>query len=323
MSAQAISIQRELPANLRPFDIRSDLSAVADLVELCFATSLDADGRLYIRQMRQAARSGPLLDLSANGRGDLPLGGFVWQEDGRLVGNLSLLPHTYGAERLFLIANVAVHPDHRRRGIAHALTKAALEDVERRGPRRTWLQVDQDNPPAVKLYKEMGFVEKMRRTSWRMHPQPDLTPLPAPAATVRKASGVDWNLQRKWLDATYPADLRWHLPLEPQILQPGWRGALERALSSRQVEQWSAVKNRKLLGVLSWQSSTLESDRLWLAADPKREVEAIAALMRQARNWLRPERNLALNYPNGQASEALQAIGFRAARTLIWMEYPW
>ncbi|MEX1071560.1 MAG: GNAT family N-acetyltransferase [Anaerolineales bacterium] len=324
MSAQAISIQRELPANLRPFDIRRDLSTVADLVELCFANSLDADGRLYIRQMRQAARSGPLLDLAATGsRADLPLGGFVWQEDGRVVGNLSLLPHQYGSQRLFLIANVAVHPDHRRRGIARALTQAALADVERRGPRDTWLQVDQDNPAAVKLYAEMGFVEKMRRTSWRMHPQPDLSPQRISTVKVLKTHRADWSAQRKWLDATYPTNLRWHLPLEPQLLQPGWRGALERALSSRQVEQWSAIKNRKLLGVLSWQSSTLESDRLWLAVDAKREEEAIVALMRQAHNSLRPERNLALNFPSGRASKALLNAGFNAARTLIWMEYPW
>lgn len=319
MSAQAIGIQRELPANLRPFDIRRDLSAVADLVELCFAASLDADGRLYIRQMRQAARSGPVLDLSY--RGDLPFGGFVWQEDGKVVGNLSLLPHQNDGQRLFLIANVAVHPDHRRRGIARALTQAALAEIERRGPRQTWLQVDQANPAAVKLYQQMGFVEKMRRTSWRLRPRPDLNQTSG-ANVVRKVSRNDWPTQRKWLDATYPRDVRWHLPLEPQLLQPGWRGALERALSSRQVEQWSAVKNRKLLGVLSWQSSTLESDRLWLASDPKREEEAIAALVSHAANWLSPDRTLALNYPSGRAAEALQTVGFRAARTLIWMEYP-
>jgi hypothetical protein len=37
-------------SHLRAFDVRHDLDAVADLVEVCFADTLDADGRRYIQQ---------------------------------------------------------------------------------------------------------------------------------------------------------------------------------------------------------------------------------------------------------------------------------
>lgn len=50
MSARALGLHAELKSNLRSFDMRRDLLAVADLVELCFKDSLDADGRMYIRQ---------------------------------------------------------------------------------------------------------------------------------------------------------------------------------------------------------------------------------------------------------------------------------
>jgi len=318
MSAQALTLPKKLPANLRPFDVRRDLLAVADLVELCFAETLDADGRLYIRQMRQAAR-GPMLDLAT--RADLPMGGLVWEEDGRVIGNLSLIPHYYAGQRIYLIANVAVHPDHRRRGIAKALTQAALNEIERSRPHATWLQVDETNPAAVTLYEGMGFVERMRRTSWRM--QPDAISMEhSTKATVRIRRASDWRQQKNWLEANYPAEVRWQLPLDLGLLQPGLLGALQRSLSDRRSKQWSAEQNGKLLGVLSWQSSSLEADRLWLVAPADREADAIAALMAYARKQLSSQRNLALNYPAGRAGEALEQAGFSAARTLIWMEYP-
>lgn len=318
MAAQALTLNQTSPRNLRSFDIRRDLLPVADLVELCFAESLDADGRMYIRQMRQAARNGPLLMSQA----DLPMSGYVWQEGSEVVGNLSLIPHRYGGKRMMLIANVAVHPDHRRHGIARALTQAALEDIRRRGMSETWLQVDDTNPPAVNLYQRMGFVERMKRTSWRAIPQPDRA-TGTGEVTIRPRQTQDWGQQQRWLHANYPEDVRWQLPLDFKLLQPGWRGALERALRERQVEQWSAVQGKKLSGVVSWQSSTLEADRLWLAAPEGSEEEAIPALMRHMYPHLQPGRPLALNYPGGRGEEALKRSGFHAARTLIWMSYPW
>lgn len=322
MSAEALALPQTSPSNLRPFDLRRDLLAVADLVELCFADTLDTDGRLYIRQMRQAARSGPLVDLPG-GRGDFPMGGFVWLDEGRLIGNLNLVPHRFGNRRLYLIANVAVHPEYRKRGIARALTQAALEEIERRGPRETWLQVDEKNETAVSLYRGMGFTEKMRRTSWRVQAQPELGAKLGSKAEARSRRAKDWTQQKIWLAHNYPDDVAWQLPLDLNLLQPGWRGAFERAFSERQVEQWSAIQDGRLLGVLSWQSSTLEADRLWLAADPEHEEEAIPALMGAAHAGLPAERSMALNYPSGRGVQALERSGFKAARTLIWMDYPW
>ncbi|MEX2144081.1 MAG: GNAT family N-acetyltransferase [Anaerolineales bacterium] len=323
MNAQVLTLSKTKTSPLRAFDIRRDLLPVADLVELCFAESLDADGRLYIRQMRQAAQ-GPLMDLAKYGSGrDLPMSGFVWQEYGSLVGNLSLVPHRHGNRRFYLIANVAVHPDHRRRGIARALTQAALADVERRGRYETWLQTDEKNVAAVDLYRGMGFVEKAKRTSWRVRPTIELAEELAGQDMLRPRHPADWPAQLSWLKSNYSEEVRWQLPLDLKLFQPGWRGALERALSERRVKQWSALHAGELLGVMSWQSSALDADRLWLATDAYHEDKAIPLLMQQARAELQPERRLALNYPGGQAQKALAAAGFHAVRTLIWMAYPW
>ena len=323
MNAQALRLSKSKSNPLRPFDLRRDLLPVADLVELCFADSLDADGRLYIRQMRQAAQ-GHLVDLAGaeNGRG-LPMSGFVWHEEGYLVGNLSLVPHRYGKRGLYLIANVAVHPDYRRRGIARALTEAALEEVERSDRPETWLQVDEQNIAAVALYRGMGFVEKARRTSWRGWPQTGMANGQPGQFGLRPRHPADWPTQLDWLKASYPEEVRWQLPLDLKLLEPGWRGALRRAFSERHIAQWSATREGNLLGVLTWQSSTLDADRLWLAADPEQEEAVIPLLMEQAYARLQPRRGLALNYAGGRAMKALTACGFKATRTLIWMAYPW
>lgn len=315
MSAHAFSLTQTTPANLRPFDIRRDLLAVADLVELCFANSLDEDGRIYIQQMRQAARGGGWGAQDA-------LRGMVWVEHGYVVGNLSLITHYHAAGRLNLIANVAVHPDYRRRGIAAQLTMAALDDIRRRGVQDTWLQVEQGNLTAVNLYRRLGFVERMRRTSWRTRPDA-LRPPAGDAVRVRALQKRDWPLQKRWLDASYPLESRWHLPLNTSLLRPGLLGSLQRSLGVRRVRQWSAESDEELLGVLTWQTSSLEADRLWLAAPPEREHESIPALLDFAHHNFSRARKLALNYPAGRAEAALQQAGFIARRTLIWMQFPW
>ncbi|MBX3047425.1 MAG: GNAT family N-acetyltransferase [Anaerolineales bacterium] len=321
MSAHAVHLPTpHHPANLRPFDIRRDLLAVADLVELCFAPTLDSDGYQYIRQMRQAARAGRWLPAQPADL-DAPLMGMVWVEGGVLVGNLSLIPQHLGGKTRYLIANVAVHPRYQRRGIARQLTLAALEDVRARGRAETWLQVDQNNQVAVDLYRGLGFVERMRRTSWRGWPQANAAAGGGPR--VRKRQPQDWSRQQAWLDNIYPRDLRWQLPLKMNALRPGWQAQLQRLFGTPRSLHWSALDGDGLRATLSWQSSTLEADRLWLAADPLDAQPPLAQLLAAASRQLRRDRKLALNYPAGLAHEAMQAAGFSALRTLIWMRYPW
>ena len=323
MNAQALAVKEAPPANLRAFDIRSDLLAVADLVELCFKESLDADGRLYIHQMRKTARSGRLLSLAAaaSGRMDTPPGGFVWLESRELVANLSLIPvYTQGISR-YLIANVAVHPDFRRRGIARSLTQAAIAHAQRSRAKEIWLQVDAANQPAQKLYRGMGFEQRAHRASWQTKPDPDLASPNHAAIKVRNQQKADWQQHRRWLDELYPKLIRWNLPLDIKQFQPGWRGSIQRFIREKHGQQWAAHKEDKLVGVLSWQSSSLQTDRLWFASSPEVEAEALPQLLSQAYLNLRPERSFVLNYPAGRGVSLFEKTGFELVRSLIWMQY--
>ncbi len=69
------------------------------------------------------------------------------------------------------IANVAVHPNHRRRGIARALVNAAIE--QGRSLSRLTLEVRESNAAAIALYQSLGFVKDGIRPRFYTHPIED------------------------------------------------------------------------------------------------------------------------------------------------------
>ena len=311
------------PNQLRPFDVGRDLSAVADLVEACFAETLDTDGRRYVQQMHAAARNPRYLRWAATmaDHVSMPLTGFVWEEHGQLVGNLSLIPFTYLGRRCYLIANVAVDPVYRRRGIARALTAAALEHARGRGMAEVWLHVREENAAARNLYHSLGFKERARRTTWESAGGlPSMQAAePAQEVKITPRYAHDWPQQHAWLSRMYPPELTWHLPFSLHALRPGFVGGLYRLLTGFLVQQWAAVRQGELLGVLSWQPQTGHADHLWLAAVPENEVSALGALLPHARRRLARRARLVMDYPAGRAVESFQEAGFHVQQTLVWM----
>lgn len=316
MTATTHTLRRKPESYIRPLNMRRDLGVVADLVEMCFADSLDADGRRYVHQMRAQANAAHKLSSAA--RIPSQLGGYVWEEHGRVLGNLNLIPAHVLRQRALLIANVSVHPEHRRKGIAHALTLTAVEDARRRGIRHLWLQVRQENLAAYQLYQQADFKERQRRTTWHSIPATDLGS-PPPGVAVGLRQRQDWPQQRQWLRRIYPGEVSWHLPFNLNLMRPGLSGAFNRLINDRQLRQWSARMDGQLISTLTWQSSSLQADWLWLAPAPEAETLAIEALLLHARNNTKRRRTLAINYPINQAVQSLQRTGFQEHETLVWM----
>ncbi len=67
--------------------------------------------------------------------------------------------------------NVAVHPDHRRCGIADALMEALLAEAAGRGIRYLSLEVRQSNAPAIALYRKHGFAVAGKREGFYANPR--------------------------------------------------------------------------------------------------------------------------------------------------------
>lgn len=156
---------------IRPVNIETDLASLADLIELVFHERMDDSGRAAIREMRYMSRLG--IGLRIFGQlNDLIVGisqGFVWIEDGKLVGNVSLYPARLPGtdNRAWLIANVGTHPAYRQRGIARLLMERSLQFLhEEKGASQVLLQVDYDNTHAIELYKSLGFRQERAFTRW-------------------------------------------------------------------------------------------------------------------------------------------------------------
>ena len=69
--------------------------------------------------------------------------------------------------------NVAVHPDHRRKGIAEALILALSRDLQQMGNICLTLEVRASNAPAITLYEKLGFETVGRRPNYYRHPKED------------------------------------------------------------------------------------------------------------------------------------------------------
>ncbi len=170
MASLSIS-QPDATEGIRPVNLRTDLAPLADLIELVFADTMDSGGRSALREMRYLSRMGAGLNVLAR-MNEMVVGvsmGFVWEAAGQLVGNVSV----YGANwptdlgSVWIIANVGVHPDYQRRGIARQLMHTTLDMIQQRGGTTAILQVDADNANARRLYRSLGFIEERSWTTWR------------------------------------------------------------------------------------------------------------------------------------------------------------
>jgi ribosomal protein S18 acetylase RimI-like enzyme len=292
------------------------------LIELCFAENMDSEGQSYIRQMRSASRDKSFLRRANNAieSASMPLTGYVWEQDGHIIGNASLVPFRHKGKRIHLIANVATHPDHRRKGIARVLTEQAMQHARQHGTDELWLHVREDNPGAVKMYSDLGFVERARRTTWRKRKNGEFSRSESTPSllTVTKRHPQFWPQQAAWLKRLHPEELSWYRSLNWNSLKPGLWGWLYRVFVDFDLQQWAVQKNGRLEGVLAWIPTTRHSS-LWLACDQNADSESITLLLRKAHQDLNYRKNWSLEHPAGLQEQAIQAAGFTVFRTLIWM----
>lgn len=313
------------PGQMRPLNILRDLPAVADLIELCFSNTLDPEGRSYLDQMRRNGRDSGFLDWAPRviESVSLPLSGFVWEDGGRVVGNVSLVPFSKRGRKMFMIANVATHPDYRRRGIARALTQAAIQRAREKRAETIWLHVRQDNPGAIALYRDLGFYERARRTTWYAMAGSLLPEAKRhPPVSIRPASSWDWPQQNRWLEIAYPSSLDWYYANQWKVLKPGLLNGIYRFLADIDTLQWAAYRDNRLGAILSCQRTSGRNDYLWLAAPRQPDPEIIMEVLLYGRRALSERYGLSLEFPAGIADDAIRAAGFQPQRTLVWMETP-
>ena len=245
MSSITLSARANPHPNLRPLSVLRDLPAVADLIEVCFSSTMDSEGKRYVQDMRRAGKDNSFIQWAnrAAETTSLPLSGYVWEENGKIVGNASLIPFRHKKQRIYLIANIATHPDYRRKGIARALTERAMQHAREKKVNNIWLHVREDNPGAIDLYTKLGFVERARRTSWQASTD-SYAPTLQTDITITSRNPNDWQTQLNWLSRLYPDLLSWHRNWTFTPLRPGLWNWLYLLFVDMNIKQWTAVKKQ-------------------------------------------------------------------------------
>lgn len=303
---------------IRPVEPLRDMAALAGLIERAFSERLDASGRRMILGMKMFAQAGRLGWFV--GRWFLPPAaypqGFVWEEEGEVVGNASLLP-VRGFQQRWVMANVVVKPEYQRRGIAQALVLASIDLVRRSGGRRIMLQVDRDSRGARTLYENLEFKTLTTRTTWARKGDGGGHPAISQGQTRPRTSG-EWREQWALANRLHPEGLLWPFPAVASLFQPS---GVENLLGLGKPKHWVWPEASRLVGAVSIRPELEHRQwRLMMVVEPEWRGEVETSLLSNAMQESSGlTGNFILDYPSEIARENIKGLGFKAIRELTWM----
>lgn len=310
--------------NIRSFDPYRDLKPVVELIDVAFGKRLDTVGKIALEELRRAARWGAvwwwLRPLLGSG-GIAP--GFVWiEEDDKIVGNVSL--RRASAPGGFMIGNVVVHPEWRRRGIARALMEVALDDIAVRGGQWVGLEVRADNQVALHLYDTLGFRE-VGSTLHMLRPAGTSWDGEAPKSdALRCGRHGDRQALTNLVRAMIPKPQRPLLEVQSADYQPGWLTTVERWLEGRHEVWWVIEEAGRLVGaVRAIREWGHRPNRLEPLTAPDQAEHLGPLLARKGLASLKgsPDKLIetVLPHPAEAMAPALRELGFKQERQLIQM----
>jgi GNAT superfamily N-acetyltransferase len=106
---------------------------------------------------RLRAESGLSPKSEAQARGALAGSWYFAQVRHRATGETVAMGRVIGdGGWYFHIADMAVLPDHQRRGLGRLVLERLLAEINDRAPETPWITLLAD-PPGVRLYEQMGF----------------------------------------------------------------------------------------------------------------------------------------------------------------------
>lgn len=329
MSTQ-LAFDYTAPASgLRPLEPRRDLSQVADLIEEAFGGELESGGLAALRDMRILSRMGPLVSLMARSDPYLEdvLGGFVWVEDDRVVGNVTIQRlDPYGSR--WQIANVAVTKDYQGRGIGRALVEAAVQRINDRRGGWAVLQVRTDNAVALGLYQALGFEPLTEDAILTLDCLPQDVEPAAPPAGLRPFHHSEWQA-RYLLDAASRTDLaKWWRPVRShqymQTFESRLGEKLRDVVGSSQMRRWVVEGSNGFSAFMAidaqrWQGVHRVEFTVHPACRGELEAQLIGHAFQHLLEFPRWPIRVEHQGEHRQMIEALQQAGFRLIRNHLSM----
>ena len=305
--------REEASGQLRALDLRRDFEGISKLIEVAFAEDFQRVGVQFREELRAVRRLVPwvlVLGRFSKFFREM-LGGYVWEDQGRIVGSVMVQPQ--GLERRkWYISAVATHPDYRGRGIARRLMEAAIAHIRERGGELALLSVRADNEPAYKLYLSLGFVHFDSITQLRLKPgrmplfvsleRFDSTTPPSPKEILSRMAQIaqeevelvpgyrirpmglgEWRARYELAKQATPPEVQAFNPISEREYQVAlWLRLLEpffNFLQGVKDHRWAAEADGRVVGVMTLRAVRYSSmHKLQLTVHPEHEVVAEALL---------------------------------------------
>jgi GNAT superfamily N-acetyltransferase len=314
-------------------DPMRDLRGVADLIEEAFASDLDRSGQNALRELRWLSRLKPVLWWMVYANPDHTdfLSGFVWEEDGRIVGNITVNRARAGSRR-WLISNLAVAKNYRGRGIARGLMYAGLELVREYNGASVSLQVRADNNAAKHLYQSLDFKDVSGTAYLGIRRVPNVNIIPLPKGFLFRERTFDTKDAR---EAYHLASMA--TPLSAQKEWPLRQGQFQlsssepinnffRRLSGSGTSRfWVVEEGRRFVGLVNIRPGAWrQPHQIELMIHPEWRGQLEKPLLSRALAYLYSWRNnlISVKHPadHPEAIAAYKEFGFYESQTLIWMK---
>jgi len=318
---------------LRPMDPMKDLRGVADLIEEAFADDLDRAGQNALQELRWLSRLTPILWWMIYSNPDYTdfLSGFVWEEDGKIVGNVTI-NRTNAGSRRWLISNLAVAKNYRGQGIARGLMYASLELVRENNGSAVSLQVRTDNEPARHLYRSLQFKEISGTTYLHANSVPPVKLHPLPKRVRLRARSYTTGDTRNAYNlacAATPLSVQKEWPLRQRHFRlsssESLNNLLRRLVGIGASAFWIVEDGQRFIGLINVKpGSWRQSHKIELIVHPDWRGYLERPLVSRALHYLAdwPNRRVSIKHPDyhPEGIEAYKDFGLKESQTLTWMK---
>lgn len=325
----SVASKGEKSRGLRPMEPSRDLRQVAALIEEAFADQLDFRGQQALRELKAVSRLGPLLWLLDRLSPEFheTFSGFVWVEEGRVVGNVTVNRSSWRSRKWF-ISNVAVERAYQGRGIARELMQAAISMARDRGGESVTLQVRADNMPALKLYRDLGFEELMGTAELQLERVGQVTFVPAEGFTLRQRDYSEWHKEYGLAQAATPASEQRARPIRKEDFRKGFGGRvvdwLGDIFAGQRTYRLAVDEGDRFIATLTVRASWWEgrqSLEMIVHPDYRGQVEEMLVTKALALMGNYPGQGVAvkMSASHQEAIETLKRYGFVEEKTLVQM----
>ncbi|MFZ4657212.1 MAG: GNAT family N-acetyltransferase [Caldilineaceae bacterium] len=326
--AATTRVNKRLETGIRPFDIGCDLRPVAELIADAFAHEIDPRGSAALREMRIMSHVGALLKLLNRSTGEFNdlFGGFVWVEAGKVVGNVTVQKADSTGNR-WQIANVAVAPAYRGRGISRQLMARALAHIDENHGEWAVLQVYAQNTIARTLYAHLDFEEVGGSVDLTLKRLPKIAP-PQDVHHFHSFASDQWQALYELVSNQQNGQMLWWRPprrtdyqitFEQIIAEWFWRSIGRNRIYRRCIQTTQRFDAALVLTAARWRGT--HQLQLWVqpALYGHHEESLLQWALATLQEYPRWPVTLNLSVNHTAALQCAQRYGFQEQQTLLTM----